>query len=73
MRKMRWFKGNSRIKKKFAILPIRINSEVRWLEIVYVYQKKERVYGYDFWRDIKFSTKQAYIQRKAEEKEYLRK
>lgn len=71
MKNMRWFKGSSRIKKKFAILPIRIDSEVRWLEIVYIYQKKERIHGYDFWCDIGFSTKQAYIQRKAEEKEYL--
>lgn len=65
---MRWFKGNSRIKKKFAILPIRIDSEVRWLEIVYIYQKKD----YDSsWRNAWFATKQAYIERKAEEKEYL--
>lgn len=68
MKNMRWFKGSSRIKKKFAILPIRIDSEVRWLEIVYIYQKKD---GYNFWCDIEFSTKQAYIERKAEEKEYL--
>lgn len=68
MRKMRWFKGNSRIKKKFAILPIRIDCEVRWLEVVYVYQKKERIYGYDYWCDIEFSTKQAYIEKKLKKK-----
>ena len=62
---MRWFKGNSRIKKKFAILPIRINSEVRWLEIVYVYQKKNR---YNSWYNAWFATKQAYIEKKLKKK-----
>ena len=68
MRKTRWFKGSLRIKKKFAILPIRIDSEVRWLEIVYIYQKKDR---FNSWYNARFATKQAYIERKAEEKEYL--
>lgn len=68
---MRWFKRNSRIKKKFAILPIRINSEVRWLETVYVYQERD---CFDrWWYDIEYSTKQKYLKRKAEEKEYLEK
>lgn len=58
---MRWFKGNSRIKKKFAILPIRINSEVRWLEVVYIYQKKDR---FNSWCDISFETEEAYILQK---------
>ena len=38
-RKMRWYKpvrGDTIIKKKFAILPIEINNEVRWLEWVTV-------------------------------------
>ena len=40
---MRWFKptcGDTKIKKKFAILPIKIGNETRWLECVtvkYVY------------------------------------
>lgn len=68
MKNMRWFKGSSRIKKKFAILPIRIDREVRWLEVVYVYQKKD---CFNSWYNIRFATKQAYIERKAEEKEYL--
>jgi len=36
---MRWYKpvnGDTIIKKKFAILPIEINNEVRWLEWVTV-------------------------------------
>ena len=36
---MRWTKtqyGDVKIKKKFAILPISINNEVRWLEWVTV-------------------------------------
>lgn len=68
---MRWFKGDTRIKKKLALLPIRIDCEVRWLEIVYVNQRKDHFRGY--WRNIKFETKQAYLKRKAEEKEYLEK
>lgn len=70
MREMRWFKGNLRIKKKFALLPIRIDCEVRWLETVYIYQKKDR---FNSWYNVRFGTKQAYIERKAEEKEYLEK
>lgn len=67
---MRWFKGNIRIKKKFALLPVRIDSEVRWLETVYIYQRKDYS-GY--WINVRFETKQAYIERKAEEKEFLEK
>ena len=36
---MRWTKpknGDTKIKKKFAILPIKINDEIRWLEWVTV-------------------------------------
>ena len=68
---MRWFKGYIRIKKKFALLPVRIDSEVRWLETVYIYQRKDRFR--DCWLNIRFETKQAYLKRKAEEKEYLEK
>lgn len=36
---MRWTKaqyGNEKIKKKFAILPVTVKNEVRWLEWVVV-------------------------------------
>ena len=39
---MRWYKpemGEVRIIKKFAILPITINGETRWLEWVKIRQK----------------------------------
>jgi hypothetical protein len=50
---MKWTKikiGDQKIKRKFAILPIKVNDEVRWLEWVTVkytyYDNKDCVIGW---------------------------
>lgn len=41
---MRWIKKYKRYVKRFAMLPIKIRDETRWLETVYLEQK------YDAWK-----------------------
>ena len=36
---MRWIRKPIKIVKRFAILPIRIDDEYRWLEMVYIFKK----------------------------------
>ena len=68
---MRWVKkyhecGDKRIVKRFALFPSTIytaeHSETRWLEVVYIRQK--RIAGYcdypDYWRDEAFVDWDAY-------------
>ena len=59
---MRWMKtryGDEKIKRKFAILPIRVENEVRWLEWVTVkylyYVDKDCIAG---WHAIEFIDKE---------------
>lgn len=35
---MRWVRPEWRIVKRFAIFPIEIDDEIRWLETVYIHQ-----------------------------------
>lgn len=56
---MRWTKhkpedGDTRIKTKFAFLPIKIGDEVRWLEKVTVKQEYREGYDLSYWADIEF-------------------
>ena len=58
--------GDERIVEKFLILPKRISDEIRWLEIVKIYQvytskivRDEDEFGWDYkkvyyWEDVKF-------------------
>ena len=46
--------GDKRTIKKFALLPIIINEEVRWLEFVTIYQEFIIGYGSTIWLNIKF-------------------
>ena len=58
--------GDERIVEKLLILPKRIGDEIRWLEIVKIYQvytlkivKDEDEFGWDdkkvyYWSDVKF-------------------
>ena len=69
---MRWMmkekdypnKGDIRIIKRFAFLPIRIGAEKRWLETVYIEQRYERYGIFIFdpfdWFDQRFVTKADY-------------
>lgn len=77
---MRWTKpriGNIKIKKYFAILPVEVNREVRWLEFVKIklvytteigsFDNRTRVYG--LWRKVCFiDTKEQEEQIKLEQK-----
>lgn len=51
-------RNETRIIKKFAILPIQIGSEKRWLETVYIKQQYEQIGIFTFspwdWVNIKF-------------------
>lgn len=46
--------GETRIKRKFALLPIRIGSDWRWLEWVWVKQRFYHFYDGSFWEDEEF-------------------
>ena len=56
---MRWVKKYDRIVKTFALFPIRIHMEWRWLEMVYIKQHRHWGNG-DFWIDDEFTTKEEY-------------
>lgn len=44
--------------KRFAILPIVIDRDLRWLETVYILQK--RLFPNDLWINMSFITKEEY-------------
>lgn len=46
--------------KRFAILPIKIDMEIRWLETVYILQKRH--YIGDEWHNVEFCTKEEYLE-----------
>lgn len=56
--------GDRRTIKKFAILPIKIDNEIRWLETVYIFQICNVVYSFGsykhYWKSIEFSDKKRY-------------
>ena len=73
---MRWYKKDKRFeeiryKKKFALFPIKINNEVRWLENVYL--KQERWYSWyeTGCNNTAFLTEEEFNQRMTEYKETL--
>lgn len=56
---MKWrmpFDGQTRIVKRFALFPIRLQGECRWLEMCYIEQKY--IYYEDMWFDSRFVTKE---------------
>lgn len=63
---MRWkipSKGDERIIKRFAFLPIEIKTEVRWLELCYIKQEWWEPVFTDkdpYWSNIAFATKEEY-------------
>lgn len=67
---MRWLSpedGMTRIIKRFAIFPIEVNRENRWLEWCYVKQEyyQPRLITMDgYWKSIKFVTEEDYDQYK---------
>lgn len=70
---MRWIKKNyyksTRVVRKFALFPICVGDETRWLETVYILQKRAFP-GAPYWTDVDFVTKEEYyFQFKKEEEE----
>lgn len=66
---MRWIKQqeNPYVKKTFALLPIRIGNEIRWLETVYMEMESSGCYdftGQEFFKPTRFITKGEYEQRR---------
>lgn len=60
---MRWFRnkfGDLRYIKKFAISPIEIKGEIKWLEWVYVMQKYVGFRYKSCWENVIFITKEEY-------------
>lgn len=57
---MRYRRRHSRVVRKFAIFPIKINGEYRWLETVYIV-KRCNFYSLIFkWYNYSFTTKSEY-------------
>lgn len=66
---MRWNKRreNPYVEKGFALLPIRIGDETRWLETVYMEMESsgcDDFTGKEFFEPIRFITKEEYEQRR---------
>lgn len=57
---MRWYKTYARIVKRFALLPIRIGDETRWLETVYLRQEWCPYMLFN-WRPDRFVSKSDYL------------
>lgn len=58
---MRWtanYHGKIRYVKRFALLPIKIDHEVRWLETCYIRQYWHEYYGW--WLNTEFITEETY-------------
>lgn len=67
---MEWNKpdnGDERIVKRFALLPIRIYKNVKWLKMCYIRQVYIERYGYSLWNNLSFVTKDEYIRTKEKE------
>ena len=65
---MRWTKpkaGTKRIQPAFAIIPIRIDDEMVWLERVYIRQELHHYtfmeYSYWWWEDLEYLTKEKVV------------
>jgi len=66
--KKKWRKGEKRIVKVFAFLPIiceeswddRVEKEVRWLQTVYVLRERENSWDESWWMNISFATEEEY-------------
>ena len=65
---MKWEKQYHRTIKRFAIFPVCIDDEYRWLEMVYIEQKLCRGFWHDWWEDKSFVSKSEYLQYKQEKK-----
>lgn len=57
---MRYRHRGSRVIRKFAIFPIKINGEYRWLETVYIIQHYNRNAVFLGWYNCAFTTKSEY-------------
>ena len=55
---MRWKKEHSRIIKRFPLLPIKIVSDVVWLEWCYIKQNRDPS---GFWYNSDFATEERYL------------
>lgn len=68
---MRWTKptkGDERIIKRFAIFPILVEREYRWLEWCYIKQTwYHRIFEDDCWKNIAFVTEEDYDEYKYKE------
>ena len=52
---------DTRIVKRFAILPILAHDKIAWLETVYIVQEYSTNYADDGWHNDRFSTKEDYL------------
>lgn len=59
---MRWRKKTMKVVRRFALFPIRIGYEYRWLEVVYIRRFKRD--PYILWRNDKFVDKETFIKSK---------
>lgn len=54
---MRWKRIHSRVIRRFALFPIEIDEEFRWLEVVYIWQRL-RWTPYSVFYDYKWENKE---------------
>lgn len=64
---MRWTRPEFRIIKRFALFPIEMNDETRWLEIVYIKQhyRDGGLLGLVGWWNLCFATREEYLEYKS--------
>lgn len=62
---MRWMEkpeANTRIVRRFALFPIKLDKEYRWLEVVYIYQirKWDRRGRRLHWQNVSYANKRTW-------------
>ena len=70
---MRWTKGiknDYRLIKRFALLPIKVNNEYRWLETCYIVQERWYSWYEASWCNISWTDKITYLRWKKSNSRY---
>lgn len=63
---MKWKKYGRRCVRRFALFPIKIENEYRWFEVVYIEQRRDWL---DCWKNVRFVSKDYYINDKRDRRE----
>ena len=55
-----WERKYTKIIKRFALIPIKLNNESHWLKQVYIKQRFVYSDVYSYWENVDFTTKEEY-------------